>query len=508
MTSGNNARIAKNTAFLYVRMLLTMLITLYTSRVVLERLGVDDFGIYSVVGGIVSMFTIISASLTSAISRFLTYELGKKRNENLTRVFSTSVIIQIFLSIIVIVLIETIGVWFLNNEMNIAKERIIAANYVLQCSVVTFVINMLSVPYNAAIIAHERMKVFAYISFLEVTLKLGVAFLLFLTFFDSLIMYAILIAVTSLIVRIAYGIYCKVNFVECKVKYEVDKSLLKEMLSYSGWNFIGSSSAILRDQGVNVIMNLFCGTAVNAARAIAIQINHAVSSFSSNFMLAVNPQIIKSYASGEIDYMLNLAFRSSRFSYCLLFCLSLPLLMEMPFVINMWLTTIPPDTVVFARLILLFGMSESLSLPLQYVNQATGKIRNYQLTVGLIQLMNFPVAYLLLWLGLKPEWVFIQSIVISQICLCARLVILRNSVGLSIRIFLNSVYKRIIGVTIVGCIFPLILKCFMNGDHTYVIVSSGFISFISAAIATLYIGCNYDERNFIIKKFKTLIIRK
>jgi O-antigen/teichoic acid export membrane protein len=501
----NNKRIAKNTGLLYFRMLLTMAITLYTSRVVLKQLGENDYGIYNVVGGIVTMFSIVSASLSSAISRFLTFELGKKNQERLRSIFSTSVLIQIGLWLIIAILVESIGVWFLNSKMNIAPERLPAANWVLQCSIITFGINMLSVPYNAAIIAHEKMQAFAYVSILEVVLKLAIAFLLYLSFFDSLIMYAILLVIAALIVRMTYGMYCTRHFEECKLEFRYDRGLLKEMLGYSGWNFIGSSSAILRDQGVNIVMNLFCGTAVNAARGIAVQVNTAVHGFSQNFMLAVNPQIIKSYASGNTEYMFDLAFRSAKLSYFLLYCLSLPLILEMDWILHLWLTIVPDYTTSFAILILAFGMLESISIPLQYMNQATGKLKVYQLTVGGIQMLNFPVAYLLLYLKLSPDSVYVAALCISQLCLLARLLILRRNIHLSIRKFIRTVYLPIIYVSIIGAIIPVGLELLEPSETLWIRLGICLIGFFSAVTAVYFVGCTRSEKSFITDKFSIIL---
>lgn len=505
MPSEDNKRIAKNTLFLYLRMILVMLISLYTSRVVLSRLGVNDYGIYNVVGGIVSMFSIISVSLSSAISRFLTFELGRKNDKKLRTIFSTSIIIQGLLGILIVLLVESVGVWFLNHKMNISPHRMVAANWVLQCSVVTFVINMLSVPYNAAIIAHEKMQAFAYVSLLEVVLKLGIALLLFIAWFDSLIVYAILITLAALIVRFAYASYCKRKFKECNFEIVFDIGLLKDMLSFSGWNFIGSSAAILRDQGVNIIINLFCGTAVNAARGIAMQVYSAVHGFSQNFILAVNPQIIKSFASGKIEYMFHLAFRSSRFSYYLLFCISLPLILQINWLLSLWLTVVPRFTASFSVLVLIFGMTEAISIPLQYINQATGKIKIYQLVVGGMQMLNFPIAYLLLCIKISPVSVFVLSIIISIGCLIARLLILHHSVGLPVLVFFKDVLRRIFLVTLSGSLIPIGLMFVWNPVLLSGRIIHLFIGFIMAGLASLYIGCDKVERDFITEKIIGLI---
>ena len=308
-TSQNNKRIAKNTLLLYVRMLFMMAVNLYTSRVVLNALGVEDFGIYNVVGGVVAMFSVISGSLSAAISRFITYELGKGNNDRLNKIFSASVTIQLLLSLIIVILVESIGVWFLNVKMSIPTDRMLAANWVLQFSIATFVINLVSVPYNAAIIAHERMSAFAYISILEALGKLAIAYLIVVSPMDRLIFYALLMCSVAVIVRAVYGYYCKRHFAECTYHFHWDREILKKMFGFAGWNFIGASSAVLRDQGGNIIINLFAGPAVNAARGIAGQVNNAVTGFVSNFMTALNPQITKSYASGDREYMMTLIYQ-------------------------------------------------------------------------------------------------------------------------------------------------------------------------------------------------------
>ncbi len=480
-----------------------MLISLYTSRVVLEQLGENDYGIYGVVGGVVTMFSIISASLSSAIGRFITFELGRENPERLKMIFSTSIWILIGLGGIIVLLLETGGVWFVNCKMNINPSRLTAANWVLQCSTVNFLVNMLSVPYNAAIIAHERMNAFAYIGILEVLLKLGVALLLFIPTFDSLIVYSILLAASSVIIRLIYGIYCKRHFAECRFEFTFNKSIFKEMLGFSSWSFIGSSSAILKDQGVNIIINLFCNTAVNAARSLSTQVNAAVYGFAQNFMLAVNPQIIKSYASGHIEEMFDLAFKSSRLSYYLLLCLSTPIIVAMPYILGIWLTMIPPYTISFTRLTLILGMFEVISLPLQFMNQASGKIKVYQLTVGGIQMLNFPLAYLLLRNHFSPNSVYILAIILSQVCLAARLAILRVSISLPVKRFLLDVYARVLSVTIV-CALAIALL-FMLEEFAGCSPMLNFVLSLVITLAVCYgIGLNAEERGWLTSKLLDL----
>ena len=498
-TSDNNKRIAKNTLLLYFRMLFMMVVSLYTSRVILNALGVEDFGIYNVVGGVVAMFTVISGSLSAAISRFITYELGKGDQSKLNRIFSASVTIQLLLSLIIVVLIESVGVWFLNTKMTIPLERMTAANWVLQFSIITFVINLISIPYNAAIIAHERMSAFAYISILEAICKLVIAFLIMASPMDKLVFYAILMCVVSVIVRFTYGHYCKKHFMECTYHFHWDKDILKKMFGFAGWNFIGASSAVLRDQGGNIVINLFYGPSVNAARGIAIQVNNAVSGFVSNFMTALNPQITKSYASGDKEYMMALIYQGARLSFYMLLLLSLPILINTHYILIIWLKLLPEHAVLFVRLILVFAMCESISNPLITAMLATGNIRNYQIVVGGLQMMNLPVSYICLRLGCMPESVLIVAIVISQCCLVARLYMLRGMIGLSFIQYIKNVYLNIVTVALLSLVIPAMLSKYMEESFFSFIILS-IVSMLCTIIVVFYLGCNRKERSFVIGK--------
>lgn len=502
-TTENNKRIAKNTLLLYFRMLFLMAVSLYTSRVVLNALGVEDFGIYNVVGGVVAMFSVLSGSLSAAISRFITYELGKGNQENLNKIFSSAVTIQLGLAGIIILLAETIGIWFLNVQMNIPEVRMEAANWVFQFSILTFAINLISVPYNASIIAHEKMSAFAYISILEAVGKLFIAYLITIAPMDRLIFYAILMCVVALIVRFTYGNYCKRHFCECTYHFIWDKQLLKSMFSFAGWNFIGASSAVLRDQGGNVVINLFCGPAVNAARGIAFQVNNAVNQFVVNFMTALNPQITQSYAAGDRGYMMTLIFQGARLSFYMLLLLSLPILVNTHYMLALWLKIVPEHAVLFVQLILIFALSESISQPLITAMLATGKIRNYQIIVGGLQMMNLPISYILLRLGYFPEIVIVIAICISQCCLAARLILLRGMIGLSITKYLKNVYLNIIVVSIIAVILPLISAYYIKESFINFILIS-LIAVICTLSSIYFIGCNNQEREFIHQKLGTI----
>ena len=507
-SSSNNKRIAKNTLLLYIRMLFLMVVSLYTSRVVLNALGVEDFGIYNVVGGVVAMFSMLSGSLSAAITRFITYELGTGNRENLKKIFSSAVTIQIGLAVVIILLAEAVGVWFLNVKMNIPEERIVAANWVFQFSILTFSINLISVPYNASIIAHERMSAFAYISILEALGKLVIAFLITVSPMDRLIFYSLLMCAVALLVRLVYGYYCKKHFEECTYHFLWDKELLKRMFGFAGWNFIGASSAVLRDQGGNVVINLFCGPVVNAARGIASQVNTAVHGFVSNFMTALNPQITKSYASGNRDYMMTLIFQGARLSFYMLLVLSLPIFVNTYYILTLWLKIVPEHTASFVQLILLFGLSESISNPLITAMLATGKIRNYQLVVGGLQLMNLPVSYILLRIGLFPEIVIVVAIILSQCCLVARLLMLHRMIKLSIRKYLKKVYVNVCAVTLVSSIIPCTYAKYNTTDTLGEFIVITLMSMLCVCVTIYYIGCTKKERDFINNKLKYYISKR
>ena len=505
-SSENNKRIAKNTLLLYFRMLLLMVVSLYTSRVVLNALGVEDFGIYNVVGGVVAMFTVISGSLSAAISRFITFELGKGDGEGLKNTFSAAVTIQLLLSLVIVLLIESVGVWFLNAKMTIPADRLAAANWVLQFSIVTFVINLVSVPYNATIIAHERMSAFAYISIFEAVGKLAVAFLITVSPIDRLVFYAVLMCAVAVSVRLMYGRYCKRHFTECTYRFRWDKELLRRMSGFAGWNFIGAASAVLRDQGGNIVINLFAGPAVNAARGISVQVNNAVTGFVQNFMTALNPQITKSYASGDRDYMMTLIYQGARLSFYMLLLLSLPVLVNTHYILVLWLKIVPEHAVLFVQLALLFAMSESVSNPLITAMLATGNIRNYQIIVGGLQLMNLPLSYVLLRMGCIPETVMIVAVCISQCCLAARLYMLRGMIGLSARKYLRKVYANVIIVSALAAAVPVALSLKLQESFvTFCMVT--VISLCCSFLSIFYVGCSRGEREFVKSKVNQIVCK-
>lgn len=504
--SENNKRIAKNTIILYFRMLLIMAVTLYTSRVVLNVLGVEDYGIYNAVGGFVAMFAVISNSLTAAISRFITYELGTGHKDRLQKIFSVSLMVQMCISLIVLIFAETVGLWFLNTHMTIPVERLTVANWVYQLSIWTFVVNLIGIPYYAEIVAHERISAFAYIGIVQALATLVVAFLIKISPFDALIFYAILTMLIAFCVRLLYSTYCSRHFEECKFSWAWDTQLIKQILGFSGWNFIGASSGVLRDQGVNVLLNVFCGPAINAARGIAMQVSVAVTSFSNNFMIALNPQITKSYAAGNLDYMLKLVFQGARLSFYMLLFFSLPLIIEAPLILKTWLSCVPDHTVLFVRLILIYVCIESLSSTMITVMLATGKIRNYQILVGSCQLMNFPVAYIVLKLGYSPESTVFVAITIALLCLMLRLFMLHRMVAFPIGRFTHSVLFNVAAVGLLSSIVPLFIYSKMYEGYIRFFLT--LVSCVFSVLTSVYfVGCTSDERHFVKEKIIQFIRR-
>lgn len=472
----------------------------------LNALGVDDYGINNVVGGLVSMFSILSGSLSSSTSRFLTFGLGKGDMKELKKTFSITINIHIILAIVVVIAIETIGVWFLNNKMNIPIDRLYAANWVLQCSVVVFTFGLLSVPYNSAVIAHERMSAFAYMTIFDAVFKLVIVFAIYYYGGDRLILLSVLMMIQSIIRQTIYWMYCKRNFEECEYIKVWDKKLNKSIFSFAGWNFIGNTAGLMKDQGVNIAINLFTSPAVNAARGIAMQVNSIIGQFIGGFTTALNPQITKNYASGDLKRMHFLIFQGTRLSYYLFMFLSIPVFFEIETILKVWLGQVPEHTVLFARLVLILSLAEILSYTLITAQNATGKIKNYQLVVGVILSMNFPISYLFLYLGLLPEITIIVAIVISQICLVARLYFLKRSVSLNVNSYIRNVYLSVIFVTLLSLILPCFCYLFIKQSVLRFFILC-IVSAMSSTINIYFVGCNRNER-ILINKFINKIISR
>lgn len=500
-----NKRIAQNAIFLYIRMLLVMAVSLYTSRVVLATLGVDDYGIYNVVGGVVSLFAFLQGTISGVTQRFLTFELGTGNQERLRKVFNTAMSIHIIIAIFILLLTETIGLWFVLNKLVIPEERMTAAIWVYQFSIASSVVFFLSIPYNACIIAHEKMSVFAYISIIEVILKLAIVYLLVVFKYDKLVLYAILMFSVQLLIRMIYSVYCRKHFVESRYNVEWDKPIAKEMAGFTTWSLFGGFASVGYSQGINILLNMFFGPVVNAARAITVQVDSAVQGFVSNFQMALNPQIIKSYASNDLIRMRKLVFASSRYSYYLLFLLVLPIFIEAPLILDLWLKNVPEHTVGFLRITLLVLLINSLSNPLITSANATGTIKRYQMVVGSILLAIVPIAYISLKFGCSPEFVFWIYFTISLVAQCARIYMIRNMINLSIKLYVKEVVWKIILVSFTSSLIPVLLKYLLPLNMGYAILIT-LISFVSVIFSVYSFGMSRSERITIKSKVKSINI--
>lgn len=500
----NNKRIAKNTLLLYVRMLFMMVVSLFTSRITLAALGITDFGIYNVVGGMVAMFSILSGSLSVAISRFITVEVGKEHKDKLNAIFSMSVSIQIFMALAVSIIAEIAGVWFLDNKIVIPADRLYAAHWVLHLSILTFVVNLISVPYNAIIVAYEKMSAFAYISILEVCLKLGIVYLLYIYPIDKLIVYSVLLTVVAVIVRLVYGIYCKRHFSETCYRPHFDKVLLRDMFKFIGWAFFGNGVVVLKDQGTNVLLNLFCGPAVNAARGIAMQVNTAVYSFVQNFMVAVNPQITKSYSIGNITAMHTLIIRSAKYGFFILLILLMPICANINYVLNLWLVEVPPHTSNFVVLILLYSLLDCYGHPLITGILAEGDIKQYEIALTFIYLANFIASYVLLKVGMQPECVFVLNIIFKFFVIVVLLWNSHMKYAFPIGKFMRECILRTFAVFLISCFLLYVLP--LSGVNSFgdFVVKTLVVLFLCMCLVLL-LGITKSEflsiKKMIISKF-------
>ena len=493
LNAANNKRIARNTLLLYIRMGLVMLISLYVARVVLSVLGEDDYGIYNVVGGVVVMFSFLSSTLASASQRFFAFELGRGNYENLNRIFNINLILFCIVTLIIILLAETVGLWFMNTRMTIPAERMGAANWIYQFSILSFCTNIIAIPYQATIIARERMNFYALVGIMEALLKL--AFVLLLMHMDwgadVLIVYGALMLVVSIITNGAYVTVARRHFEETKIRLYWERKQVKEIVSYSGWNLFGALASVIRSHGINILINVFFNPAVNAARALSYQVNNALNQFASNFYTAVRPQVTKYYAQGDREATFNLVFSSSKFAYYLLLFLAVPVLVFTGQIIDLWLVDVPDYTVLFVKLVVIIGLIDSISNPLMTLAQATGRVRGYQIVCGSILLMNLPVSWLFLHWGYPPEATMYVAISISSIALFARLIILRRIAGFPVLKFCSSVLLRLIFITALsialswgikllfyrvgsGIVHLCILICFSIIATILIIIALGF----------------------------------
>lgn len=507
--SENNKRIAKNTLMLYFRMLFLMAISLYTSRITLNALGVVDYGIYNIVGGVVATLSFLRTTLTTSTQRFITFELGIGNQERLKSVFANSIAIHILLSIIVIVAGEGIGVWFLNSHLNIPHDRLLAANVVLQCAIGTFVFNLINVPYNGLIIAHEKMNAFAYISILEAILKVIIVFAIYISPCDKLILYAILWFIVSIIIQLVYHTYCVKHFDESKVKPRIERNLFKKLLSFSSFNLLEIFANMLANQGVNILLNLHFGPAVNAAQGIATQVNNAINGFSNNFSTAINPQITKNFASGQRRRMWNLVFSGNKLSFFLFLIISMPIYMKIEFILSIWLTQVPEYSAIFIKLMILTNLLILLTKTFYTTISATGNIKMYQITFGVFRLMVFPTTWFVLnYISKSPISVFIVAVIFEFLGISLKMYLLKRQLF----DFNSSTYVK---STLFPCSLVLIIGYILANTELALFSNTflGLIEYIilccfSLSSITFIIGLNKKEKSIILDIVKKKFIKK
>lgn len=504
----NNHRIAKNTLLLYFRMILLMLVSLYTSRVVLDRLGTENYGIYNVVGSFVAMFSMVSGAMVGATQRFLSFELGKKEGD-VSNVFRTVVTIHIFLALVIFILGESLGVWIVNEYLNFSEDRYGAANWVFQFSLIAFMFNIVNIPYNAAIVAYERMQAFAYISILEAVLKLIVAYLLYMSPLDVLVFYASLQTVVAIILRLTYNKYCTSHFPECHYQWHFDKSIGKSIFSYSGWNFLGAWAGVFRGQGVSMVLNNYFGAVANAAQGISNQVLSAITGLVQNFQMAMNPQIIKRYAAGEVESMFNLVFSGSRFAFILLLVVSTPIIVEAPFVLGIWLKNVPPFAVEFLRITIYVALMDALSRNLVTAMQASGIVRNSNIAMVIISSMAMPVAYILFIYGYPAYYAAVAQCIISFFCLIARVVILRRIINFPARQYFIDVVLRMT-ITALLIIVPcnLISMYFESTLSTFVHIINMLVTICIGLCVCAILGVKKSERITVYNNIKNFVSKR
>lgn len=484
-----------------------MLVSLYTVRIVLNVLGAEDYGICNVVGGVVTMFSFLSNAMATASQRYFAFDLGKQDYEHLKTTFSVTFQIYVLLAVIIVVLAETIGLWFVMNKLVIPPERMTAAICIYQAAVVSFLLSLITTPYMASLIAHENMNIYAYVSIVEAVLKLAIVFLLQILSFDKLVLYGLLLTMVSLINTTIYRVYCTKHYSECKFQFVKDKALFKELVSYSGWNLFGSVASIARMQGVGILLNLFFGPIVNSARAIADHIYSITLSFTSNFATALRPQIIKNYAMQKKNEMLNMTLYGTKIVFFLMLVISVPLFFKIPDLLTLWLENVPDHTYTFVRMVLIAVIIDSISHPLMAVVQATGKIRLYQIIVGGILFLNLPLAYIFLKLGCYPAIVYIIQLLISVSALFARIIMTQRIISFNLIIPYAKLLALFLVLTIGVCIVPFVLSDVLNDSIVQLAIFICLAVLWSGCLA-FFVGLNKNERTAVIGRIKKQLSNK
>lgn len=466
-----NKRIAKNTIFLYIRMILVMAVSLYTSRVILATLGATDYGVYNIVGGVVTIMIFLNGALGGSTSRFLTYELGVGNQDKLNKTFSSSLNLHIVVALLVVIVGETIGVWLLYNKLVIPAERMYAAFWVLQASIVTTAINFTQIPYTASIISHEKMSIYAYVGLYDAAAKLAIAYLIVVSPYDKLIVYAFLLMTNTFLVSMFYRFYTRKKYEECRFRIVKEKELYTRLLGYTGWELFGGVATVCQGQGISIVLNMFFGPIVNAARGITQQISSAIIQFVTNFLLASRPQVIKYCAEGQYSDMYNLTFRTAKFSYLLMLAMVMPLCFEINFILHVWLGDNVPDyTNIFSIIVLLTGLVSSLHTASLMPYHAIGKLGIGNVIGGTLMVLSLPLTYLLFKIGLPPYWAFIAIMITNSLQQITTWVVIHNYITYSYWALLKKVYFPIGIVTLLSVLCPLIINHFMEQGWVRLIV--------------------------------------
>lgn len=500
-TSTKNKRIAVNSVLLYIRMIVVMAVNLYTVRIVLKALGMEDYGIYNVVAGVITMLASFSSVLASATQRFYSYTLGEKKTDKLQKIFSASTNIYILISLLVIIIGESIGLWFVNYQLVIPIERLIAANWIYQFSIFSFIFSMLSIPFSAASIAHEDMGIFAIISFVEAILRLLFAFSISFVSVDKLIFYGGTLLVIQVLIFFSYFIICRTRYFECRYIKNSNWKIHKEILSFSGWTLFSSFAVVGMNQVITILLNVFFGPLVNAARAIAIQVNSALSTFCNSFIMAIRPPMIKAYAEGNKDYLNKVFLISNKFTYYCMLIIAVPLIFEMDTIISIWLGKVNVQTIRFCQWMVVYGVILSLCNPISIIVQATGKMRQYTLPVEMVTLLTPIVVYLLFKLGFCAESSFVAMVVMVTIAHIVRLFCLKSIYdSFSILGYLLNFCIPAIGVTAIVSIVCYGIHMNITNNYLIRLFTICLSSFVLVLVTTYSIGISNNER-IIIKRF-------
>lgn len=505
MAQSNTSRIAKNTLFLYLRSFITLLISLYTSRVVLEVLGVEDYGIYNVVGGVIGMLSFLNTSMAATYQRYFNYEMGKKNEKGVANLFKSSLTVQLFYAIIIVLIAETLGLWFLENKLVISPERMDAARWIYHISIVSFVLTVFQAPFNALIISYEKMGIFAYISILDSVLKLTIVLALPLFAGDKLIVYGFLGLSIIFINSIIYLVVCKSKFSACQLAFNWDKGNVKSLLGFGAWGMMDSLSYTLKSQGLNIVLNLFFGAVVNAARGIAYQVLSAVEQFVRSFQTSFRPQMIKSYAEGDYGYMYKLYYSGTKLSFYMLWCLSLPIVVETPAILQLWLgDNVPEHTVIFTRLILLTALVSAYANPTSGIAYATGNIKWFNIWVSGLNLLIVPIAYVFLKLGYGPASAMVVSLVMTVLVQLVRLLVLKRLLPFSIREYLKKVVMPTMSVLVLSSGLAFLFKTLLS-PNIFTCILSCAVSALSVLVFAYSAGLNKEERYLIQSKINSIL---